>query len=388
MLTALSISNYRSVLDLTIPLGRLNVITGPNGSGKSNLYKALRLLSQAGRGGVVSALAQDGGMSSAYWAGPATLSRAMRQGEVPVEEVAQRSPRRLRLGFAAQDYGYAISLGLPEPVSWPTLFSGDPEIKAESIWHGPLLRRSSVLVERKGPLVRARNGNEWRVVSQHIDNFDSMFDQVADVESTAELFLLREKIRRWRFYDHFRTDRDAPARQPQLGTRTPVLHHDGCDLAAAVSTIMEIGDQQVLDDAIDFAFPGAHLEVTRNREGLFYLHFHQQGLLRPLSAAELSDGTLRYILWVAALLTPRPPELMVLNEPETSLHPDLLPALGRLILHAAEHSQLWVVTHAPRLIAALEESDACHAIHLEKELGSTQVPGIHPLDRPPWQWPD
>ena len=41
------------------------------------------------------------------------------------------------------------------------------------------------------------------------------------------------------------------------------------------------------------------------------------GLLRPLRGAELSDGTLRYLLWVAALLTPRPPELLVLNEPET-----------------------------------------------------------------------
>ena len=57
----------------------------------------------------------------------------------------------------------------------------------------------------------------------------------------------------------------------------------------------------------------------------------QPGLLRPLKAAELSDGTLRYLLWIAALLSPRPPELLVLNEPETSLHPDLLPALARLI---------------------------------------------------------
>jgi hypothetical protein len=55
----------------------------------------------------------------------------------------------------------------------------------------------------------------------------------------------------------------------------------------------------------------------------------RQPPLRRLSAAELSDGTLRYLLLVAALLTPRPPELLVLNEPETSLHPELLPALAR-----------------------------------------------------------
>ena len=70
-------------------------------------------------------------------------------------------------------------------------------------------------------------------------------------------------------------------------------------------------------------------------DGRYELQLQQHGLLRPLSAAELSDGTLRYLLWRAALLTPRPPELMVLNEPETSLHPDLLPALARLILAAA-----------------------------------------------------
>ena len=54
----------------------------------------------------------------------------------------------------------------------------------------------------------------------------------------------------------------------------------------------------------------------------------QHGLLRPLERRRAVDGTLRYLLWVAALLTPRPPGLLVLNEPETSLHPDLLPALG------------------------------------------------------------
>ncbi len=92
-----------------------------------------------------------------------------------------------------------------------------------------------------------------------------------------------------------------------------------------------------------------------NVEGRFEIAMHQHGLLRPLRATELSDGTLRYLLWIAALLTPRPPELLVLNEPETSLHPDLLPALGRLIANAAERSQVLVVTHAPKLIASLEE---------------------------------
>ncbi len=387
MLKTLSIENYRSILKLTIPLGQVTLITGPNGSGKSNLYKALRLLAQAGRGGVINALASDGGLDSVFWAGPETLSARMKRGEVPVQGGPHQKVKRLRLGFAGGDYGYAISLGLPEPVP-RSVFNLDPEIKREAIWHGEYYRPASLLVDRKGPMVRVRDGRQWQVVAQHLPGFDSLFDQVADVQTTPEVFLLREKIRRWRFYDHFRTDQAAPARQPQLGTRTPVLHHDGRDLAAAIQTIREIGDEAALDEAIEYAFPGARLEVQRHDDGRFFLEFVQQGLLRPLSVAELSDGTLRYILWVAALLTPRPPELMVLNEPETSLHPDLLPALGRLILKASESCQVWVVSHALRLIATLEADDSCCSVCLDKELGETRAANLGQFDLPAWHWPD
>src|SRR5262249_36671971 len=133
------------------------------------------------------------------------------------------------------------------------------------------------------------------------------------------------------------------------------------------------------------AFPGSELAIT-NSTGRFTLSMKQQGLLRPLDAAELSDGTLRYLLWIAALLTPRPPALMVLNEPETSLHSDLLPPLARLIARAAERSQVIVVTHAAALIAALREQ-GCNTMTLEKSFGETTIAGLRELDAPPWHWP-
>jgi predicted ATPase len=197
---------------------------------------------------------------------------------------------------------------------------------------------------------------------------------------------LRDQIRTWRFYDHFRTDAEAPARQLQIGTYTPVLAHDGRDLAAAIQTIKEIGDAPALAHAISDAFPGSELDISTS-DGRMSIGLHQEGLLRPLSAAELSDGTLRYLLWAAALLTPRPPHLMILNEPEASLHPDLLPALARLIGVASKETQIWVVSHASRLIAALEQNPECASIQLEKELGETQIVGQRKLDRPAWKWP-
>lgn len=92
-------------------------------------------------------------------------------------------------------------------------------------------------------------------------------------------------------------------------------------------------------------------------------------------------------MWIAALHTARPPELIVLNEPETSLHPDLLPALARLIRSASRRCQVWVVSHAARLIAALEEDSGCNSIRLEKIDSETRVAGQGNLDAPAWHWP-
>jgi predicted ATPase len=386
MINTLAIGNYRSLLKLIVPLGRLNVITGPNGSGKSNLYRALRLLAETAQGGVVNALAREGGLDSTFWAGPEKTSRKMRKGEVAIEGGPRKGAVRLRLGFSGEEFGYSISLGLWAPSS--SAFTLDPEIKRECIWAGPVYRLASLLVDRDRSVIKVRSGRRWVVTSQHINTFDSMFSQVADMNTTPEVVHMRETIRGWRFYDHFRTDSDAPARIPQLGTRTPVLHHNGRDLAAALQTIREIGDGEALDEAISDAFAGSSLDIIIKQDTRFCIEFRQEGLLRPLSGAELSDGTLRYLLWVAALLTPRPPLLMVLNEPETSLHPDLLPALARLIIRASEDTQVWVVTHSNPLIAALDQHPDCHSIELEKNFGQTQIIDQGLLDEPPWHWPD
>ncbi len=383
MLQTLAVLNYRTLRDFVIPLGSLNLISGANGSGKSNIYKALRLLAETAQGGVVASLAREGGLSSTLWAGPEAISRAMKRGDTAVEGTRRKKPISLSLGFAGSEFSYSIDLGLPTPSS--SQFSLDPVIKGEFVWSGPFARPATMLVERRGAMVRTRGDDgEWQVVNQHLADFDSMLSQIADARRAPELYFLREQIRSWRFYDHFRTDALAPARMPQIGTHTPVLAHDGTDLAAALQTIREIGDARALDDAVNDAFPGSS-GTMENQDGRFETTMRQHGLLRPLKAIELSDGTLRYLLLIAALLSPRPPALLVLNEPETSLHPDLLPALGRLIIKAAQRSQVFVVSHATRLIAALEEN-CSESITLEKEFGETSIRTQGVLERPTWHW--
>ncbi|HXL26173.1 MAG TPA: AAA family ATPase, partial [Chthoniobacterales bacterium] len=279
MLTTLAISNYRSLRNLIVPLRRLNLITGPNGSGKSSVYRALRLLAETAQGGVITSLAREGGLQSTLWAGPEMLSRSVKRGEHPVQGTARKDPINLRLGFAGDDFGYAIDLGLPSPST--SAFSLDPEIKRECIWSGPFLRPASMLVDRHGAVVRTKGDDgQWNTISYQLPSFDSMMTQFADPRNAPEMLSLREQIRSWRFYDHFRTDIDAPARLPQIGTHTPILSNDGADMAAALQTIREIGNPAALDDAVADAFPGSSVSVV-NLEGRFEIAMNQHGLLRP-----------------------------------------------------------------------------------------------------------
>lgn len=388
MIRTIAIHGYRSLRELVLPLGQLSVITGANGSGKSSVYRSLRLLADAAQNAVIASLAREGGLPSTFWAGPVTIARSVRQGRHPVEGLVKKSVASLKLGFGSDTYGYSIDLGYPPPPPPATMFVLDPRVKRECIWHGPVYRKASALVDRRNNFVWLSTTRDEAPVmlTQHLSDTDSMLASMADPHRAPEMLAVREAVRGWRFYDNFRTDSEAPARAAQIGTFTPVLHHDGSNLAAALQTIMEIRADEALPITLADAFPGSRLYVE-DRNGRFELQLQQHGLLRPLSAAELSDGTLRFLLWAAALLTPRPPELMVLNEPETSLHPDLLPALARLILAAAGHAQIIVVSHAQALIEALTAEPPCTRLHLQKDFGETTLKGATPFDTPKWVWP-
>lgn len=384
MINHVAIGGYRSLRDVRLSLGQISVVTGANGTGKSSLYRALRLLADIAQGRIIQSLALEGGLPSTLWAGPEKFSREMKAGTQPVQGLVRRGPIGLRLGFSSEDYGYAIDLGLPIPQKPPSVFARDPEIKSESLWTGELPGRANVFAERKGPSVRIRDSaGNWRQIAYDLMSFDSMLSHYSDPREAPELLRVREQMRNWRFYDGFRTDADAPARRRQIGTYTSVLSGDGADLAAAFQTILEIGDVEDIDAAITDAFPGAGIEVLVT-DGYFELAMRQRGLLRPLAMSELSDGTLRYLLLITALLSPRPPELMVLNEPEASLHPDLLPALARLIDRASARSQIIVVSHAAGLVDRLTTEHDARRFELEKELGETIV---RDQERPVWNWP-
>ena len=245
MLRTIAVQNYRSLHELRVPLGQLTVVTGANGSGKSNLYRALRLLADCAERQVIASLAREGGLPSALWAGPEVISGAVRRGEQPLQGTTRANRVSLQLGFASDDFSYLIDLGIP-PRSG-SAFDLDPEIKRELVWVGETMRPATLLVKRAGPLVQLRTsgaGGRWEPVAAELLSYESMLTEIGDPREAPELLDVRAQVRSWRFYDHFRTDELAPARQIQIGTRSPVLDHEGRDLAATVQTILEMGEDE------------------------------------------------------------------------------------------------------------------------------------------------
>lgn len=371
MIEAVAVSGYRSLRSVVLPLGRLTVVTGGNGAGKSNLYRSLRLLAGVAQGTVVAALAREGGLGSALWAGPRSTG-----------------PVALRLGFRDDEFGYALDLGLPAREPRTSMFERDPQLKVEVIWHGPTARPSTILVDRRNGVATIRDDSGRRVDGiPPVPPLRSILQALADPVLAPEVLAVRSTLWSWRFYDHLRTDPGAPARRPQVGTQTPTLDDEGAALASVLQTIRETGDESALADAVDSAFPGSSVGI-RNHDGLFEVELHQPGLHRPVRAAELSDGTLRYLLLCAALLSPERPGLLVLNEPETSLHPSLLPAVARLVRDVARSTQVVLVTHSAALLDALgDPSDDDSFVELRSVAGETEAIGRGLLDTPAWSWP-
>ncbi|HKD92024.1 MAG TPA: AAA family ATPase [Terriglobales bacterium] len=363
MIKQITVRGYRSIRDLSLQLRSINVLTGPNGCGKSNLYNSLVLIGRAAQGQLARAIAEEGGTPSVFWAG----------GE-RIRYQRKKPPKRVVLGFENEQFSYELQIGLPSfnEYALGTMFTLDPRVKEEFIRCTEAKRKFEML-KREGPSGWLRNAEGAMVTYPfEISKHESVLSQIIDPHLYPEISALREEVLRWRFYHHFRTDTESPLRQPQIGVQTTVLDHDGADLVAALQTIIEIGDDAFLCECIGEAFAGGKLHIA-NVETLFSLSVQMPGMLRPLSTRELSDGQLRFLCLCAALLSPRPPSLLALNEPETSLHPDLINALARLIVKASDYTQLWITTHSQALAEKIEQHSPASRIRLRMVEGETLV---------------
>lgn len=355
-ISSLHIDGYRSLRNFHLDLEDLTVVVGANGVGKTNLYRALELLQAAARGRFSEHLSREGGMPSALWAG----------------ERRKAERRRMHIAVDMEGINYELVSGLvPTTPGDPTAFRLDPDIKSETL-RVQVGKRSVKMASRSGTSAEVRDQDgKWEPYERALMPNESLLSQLEEPHRFPELSAVRQAFDGWRFYHEFRSDHAAPARQPQIGVRTPVLAPDGSDLGAALRTIIEIGAEEDLAEAVSDALPGCAVDVEFG-DGRFEPVLRVDGMKRPLRAREMSDGQLRYLCLVAALLSPRPPSVFALNEPETSIHPDLIEPLARLVVRANERSQVWVTTHSQELASLLKRYGRAAVVEIEKVGGVTR----------------
>lgn len=360
---SIDIQGFRSIRNMKLELTNLNIISGANGCGKSNLYKGIRLLHEAAHGRLSQAIAEEGGIQKLMWAG----------GHRPGDRA--KDPKRMILAVEMEHYEYQMEIGFPEPLN--SLFGLDPLVKKECIWQSGYQRRKmSELMERINQAAFLKNIEGERMsYPLSLSQEDSVFGQLADPHLYPEVSQVRESMKKWRFYHEFSVSSHSPIRVPQVGIRSPILSHDGTNLAAAFETLRERGQTETLYAVLEKAFPGCFFSVEAIA-GRFQMLMQREGILRPLDSAEFSDGTLRFLCLTVALLSPRPPLFMALNEPENSLHPSLLPALAMLIAEASRYSQIWLTSHSTVLAEMIKTYCEVTHFQLDQKMGETVLVSV------------
>lgn len=362
MLTEFEVTNFRSVKHIYMKMRPITVIVGPNGSGKSNLYRALKLLQEAARGRLADAIATENGIASAIFSGYR----------------GDKKNNRIKLAVTTENYRYGINFGrIPMGARYDeSFFRDDLDIKSESLEYQTRQRTFKKLLTRRRSSIEAVDNNGVRSdYSTTVPTNASVLGGLGDPLRYPGLHRFKMEVLRWRFYESFRTDKESPLRLPQPGVFSGALDATGSNLAATIASIVTADDSGDFENALDEAFPGTTLSIKGSRQGL-KLAVNYPGMARSLEAPELSDGTLQYIALLTALHALDPPPLLAINEPETSIHDDLMEPLAKAIVRASETSQIWVTTHSKLLSDYILDYGGYDELTLEKTDGETKVVGL------------
>ncbi|MCX4245872.1 AAA family ATPase [Paraliomyxa miuraensis] len=332
----LRIQGFRSLRDVTWEPGALNVVIGPNGSGKSNLLRWLELLRQSARGELPKAILRMGGIGPLLWDGQA-------------EEIAWEVRVDERRGTEPGDaFAYELCLrrlgtSSSYRVESERLTRSAPVHLAEG--HAP-----EAVLERT-PTRAVVRGHE---VDPGIPEDATLLSFLAGPFSHPKLVSTTELFSGWSLYHDVHVDVGAPLRQAAVARMEHCVAADGQNLIPVLHTLYTGSREfkQAVDDAMRVAFNDDYEELVfpPAADQRVQLRVRWRSLRTEQSAADLSDGTIRFLLLLAILANPDPPSLIAIDEPETGLHPSMLPIVAEHAVEAATRTQVILTTHSAQLL--------------------------------------
>jgi predicted ATPase len=348
MIQKLSIKGFRSLKEVSWKPGKLNVIIGPNGSGKSNLLRALALLQKAAKGELPQAVLEQGGIAPLLWDATAkditwTLEKTIgvRPGlpggkltyELTLRQLGDSSAYRIEHELLGSYY--SVELGHEtEPFKF--------------LERSP---RRAVTFDLQEHALAAHEGS--------VPDDQTLLALVAGPFGNPIIIDFRERLVSWSIHHDLPIHQQAPIRQAAVARVEKRIAADGQNLIPVLHSLYASSREfkKSLDSAMRAAFGDDYVEIDfpPAADQRVQLRLRWRSLNTDQSAADLSDGTIRFLLLVAIFASPSPGDLVAVDEPEVGLHPAMFPVIAELAAEASERTQVVITTHSPQLLDAFTE---------------------------------
>jgi len=320
-----------------IPLTPLNVVIGPNGSGKSNLIEAVELLHTTPLLGFSDAIGMGGGVEEWVWKGEGSQEWPFARIEASIAPLRRKQDYVLDYEL---DFGHGARLIGVETLkhadhAYYHYIKGDDPVVCDDDTLSPQERKldASKLIFNESILSQLKGFDRYPVLTQ-----------------VGELFSGFQTFREWSF------GRSAQLRRPQSADLpSNTLLPGSQNLGLLLNQLDHLGISAEFNRLLKRFLPRYQRYSTLVQGSTVQTYLHEDGFKEPISAARLSDGTLRFMAMLALLLSPTPPPLLCIEEPELGLHPDAVTLLAEVITEASTRTQIIVTTHSDALVSAFTE---------------------------------
>ncbi len=364
----LCVQNFRSLVDVTVMIPDLTVMIGPNGAGKTAVLEVFQLLQRASQQELATYLEGRGGILAVISKGAVEReeSRMKISLELAAESTRSSEPLIYSVELAAEQIGYAIE---SERLTWHSKpWLPDP---------------MKYMIAERGR-IQYFDPDTQELISPNWDYVTSELALAQVPKMYQEPEQLRNLLASTGHYSFLDVGPRSIIRLPQALTPTTRPGSNGENLYSALYNIRAL--HPALYDRIEAVmrqgFPEfRQIEFPVVGAGQVTLAWYERNLHDPLYPSQLSEGTLRFLWLVTILLSPSAPALTLMDEPEVSLHPELLKLLAALLQDVSAGRQIIVATHSPDLIHWLEPKEV---LVVEKAEGQTSLTWANEMDIAGW----
>ena len=350
----LKVEGFRSLKSVVWRPGDLNVVIGPNAGGKSNLLQLLEMIAASARGELAKFVKKQGGMQPIVWDGKVREIKFSISGKNHEKENL----------FAL----YELTINRSDENS--LYFIDEEQLEFEM--------DNTHLSIRGRPHYMIKDGNNVHKAPENFfsDKESFLFFSSGFYIKNPFISYYNKYLRSWSIFSDFQTGKESSIRQSFITSFEKEIVSNGQNFVSVLHTLYE--EDREFKKEINLAMQSAfgedfeELSFPPAADGRTQLRIRWKSLNTAQSAANLSDGTLRFLYLLTILAHPEPPALIAIDEPETGLHPSMISIIAEYAVESARKTQVIITTHSPEFLGAFRDTQPTTTV-CEWHDGQTQL---------------